>query len=927
MTLPDPSQLSGRPVLRSVRTLFLIAMAVLVVVVSVPLLIAGGYLMDALISRFSEEILTEKLDSLLTPIDLRYERLQRVGLEDSAQHRQEILQDALEEFARFRYRESGTVFVIRRDGTVLLSAVFKTPKDPGVGPFLAELANHKQGLFHYQISRGKRMAAVRYYAPWDSHVGLAVDRDELFAPRTLFISIHLLILVVVVGIAILFTMALQRFIITPIIRLTDFATRIRQGEHDATPQAGDFILELAILRNDLLAMVAALHREMQETGRQLAVIQERETELDQAVCRLRDEEERYREIFNAPSDAIFIHDAATGRIIDINRATVEMYGYSREEALLLPVEEFSAGDPPYTQDEAAAKISAAMQEGPQLFPWHAKRKSGATFWVEVALRLAEFQGQRYVIAVVRDIDARKRAEAALMAETERLAVTLRSIADGVISTDTAGCVTLLNPVAEQLSGWRQEEAMGLPLTEIFRPVDERTGAPHPIAVGQDTAAITKWGETGAVLIARDMTRHHIAVSSAPMLNPAGATIGMVIAFRDITEKLRTDQELLKVKKLEAVGVLAAGIAHDFNNILAAILGNLDLAVTQLPTDHRTAALLREATRGCLRARDLTLQLLTFAKGGAPVRETGSIAAMVRDSVTFILHGSPITCNFDIPADLWLVDADQGQLSQVIQNVVLNARQAMTEGGTLQVICRNQEDSDNGQGLPKRCVSISIGDTGPGIPPEHLPRIFEPYYTTKPEGSGLGLSICHAIVSKHDGIIEVSSPPGGGATFTILLPASDEAAPTALLTEPSSSDQAARARILIMDDEEMVREIAANMLEHLGHAVETVEGGDQAIVAYQQAIEAGQPFDLVIMDLTIPGGMGGKEAVTKLLALDPAARVVVSSGYSDDPVMAAYQKYGFAGVMPKPFLLDDLSRLLGQLLPADRSGLDHSQKTG
>ncbi len=902
--------------LRSVRSLFLLAMAVLVLLLSAPPLLAGGYLLDSLISRFGAEILTEKLEILLHPVDLRYERLQRVGLEDSEEHRQEIFQEALADFADFRYRKSGSVFVIRRDGAILLSSVFASSAAPGFPDFLQALRTHQQGLLRYKSTQGVRLAAIRYYPPWESHVGIGIDRNELFAPKTLLFSIHLLILALAIGIAALFTAVFQRYLISPLILLTDFATRVRQGDH-AAPLPGTFILELGRLRDDLLAMVASLRREMQETGRQLQVIRKREAELDQAVSRLQESEERYREIFNAPSEAIFIHDAASGRILDINRATSEMYGYSAEEARSLPVAAFSAGEAPYGQAEAQEKIVAAMTVGPQLFPWLARRKNGEAFWVEVALRLTEFRNHRYIIAVVRDIEARKRAEAALLTETERLAVTLRSIADGVITTDPAGRVTLLNPVAEKLSGWRQEEAIAQPLALVFQAVDPRSGT----AFSCPPAPPGQTAEMQLELRARGGEQRQITAQTAPLLDPEGKNQGMVIVFRDISARLRTEQELLKIKKLEAVGVLAAGIAHDFNNLLAAILGNLELAATLLPTDHQAGKLLREANRGCLRARDLTLQLLTFAKGGAPIRSLGSIAALLRDSASFTLRGSPIICHFEIPDDLWLVNADQGQLSQVIQNLVLNARQAMEDGGELFIACQNREQAPAAPGREgDRVVAISIRDTGPGIPPEQLAYIFEPYFSTKKEGSGLGLSICHSIIAKHEGSIEVASTPGTGTIFTILLPASGPGEEPAAAVAPAPEEKGGGARILVMDDEEMVRDIAGSMLAHLGHQATMVTEGDQAIAAYQEALAAGRPFDLVIMDLTIPGGMGGKEAVGRILALDPAARVVVSSGYSEDPVMADYRRYGFSGVMAKPFLLDDLIRLLRQQLsPGPASG--------
>jgi len=281
--------------LRSVRSLFLLAMAVLVLLLSAPPLLAGGYLLDSLISRFGAEILTEKLEILLHPVDLRYERLQRVGLEDSEEHRQEIFQEALADFADFRYRKSGSVFVIRRDGAILLSSVFASSAAPGFPDFLQALRTHQQGLLRYKSTQGVRLAAIRYYPPWESHVGIGIDRDELFAPKTILYSIHLLILVLAIGIAALFAAVFQRYLLSPLILLTDFATRVRQGEQAAAPLSGKFILELARLRDDLLAMVDSLRREMQETGRQLQVIRKRETELDQAVSRLQESEERYRE--------------------------------------------------------------------------------------------------------------------------------------------------------------------------------------------------------------------------------------------------------------------------------------------------------------------------------------------------------------------------------------------------------------------------------------------------------------------------------------------------------------------------------------------------------------------------------------------------------------------------------------------------------
>jgi len=898
---------------RSVRTLFLLAMTVLILVLSVPLLFSGGHLLDNIIQQLGSQILQEKLAALVSPVTLRYETLRRIGLEDSLVHREEIKDQAMASFAKFHYMKTGEVFVIRRDGTILRSHDFKYNKGMNFENFLARLAAVDQGMLDYTAAQGRQLAACQYFPPWDSYVGLTISRAELFAPSRLFFEINCLVLAVVVGIALLFTLGLQWLIIAPLIRLTDFATRVSRGDFNAEVQ-GAFILELAVLKEDIIAMVASLRQKVEESTRQLTVIRQREAELDKAFGELRESEERYREIFNAPSDAIFIHDAETGAIVDVNQAMLEMYGYSRAEALRLRAEEASANIPPYSAAEASQKIAAAVAAGPQLFVWRARKKDGTLFWVEVALRCKAFNNRQYIIAVVRDISARKEAEEALAAEKERLAVTLRSIGDGVITTDTAGRITLLNAVAETLTGWRQDEAVGRPLPEIFHIINEKTGEPgaNPVDKVIATGANVELANH-TVLIARDGARRSIADSGAPIRDKAGGSIGVVLVFRDVTEKLRTDQELLKIKKLESVGVLAAGIAHDFNNILAAILGNLDLARTLLAPGQEAAVLIEEAAAASLRARDLTQQLLTFARGGAPVRQAASIAAVIKDSTAFVLRGSEVDATFDIPDDLWLVDIDTGQMSQVIQNIIINARQAMPESGKVSITCRNlQEYANNHAGEPARFVSIAISNPGDPIPEHLLDTIFDPYFTTKKDGSGLGLAVCHSIIAKHDGRIEVSSVPGRDTTFTIVLPASQKTSVAARQVERAAG-LPTQGRILVMDDEETIRQIAQKMLRRMGHEVDTVEGGRQAIKDYQQAMTTGRRYDLVIMDLTIPGGMGGQEAIAKLHERYPTAKAIVASGYANDPVMAACQDYGFLAVIIKPFQLTDLRDMVAKIL--------------
>lgn len=522
-----------------------------------------------------------------------------------------------------------------------------------------------------------------------------------------------------------------------------------------------------------------------------------------------------------------------------------------------------------------------------------------------------------LIGVSRDITERHNAEKDLGIEKEQLAVTLRSIGDGVITTDISGKVVLLNKVAEKLTGWSNEEAAGRPLEDVFHIINEYT---REICENPVTKVISSGQIVGlanhTALVSKDGTERSIADSGAPILDAQSNTVGVVLVFRDVTEKAKTERELLKVKKLESIGVLAGGIAHDFNNILAAILGNINLAIFDENLSDKTRELLSEAEKASLRAKDLTQQLLTFSKGGEPVTETSFLDSVIKDSANFVLHGEKIGCKYYIPEDLWLVDIDKGQISQVIQNIVLNARHAMPEGGIINITCENLSSLE-GEALPYakdgKFVKICIQDNGIGIPANLVEKIFDPYFSTKQEGSGLGLAITQSIINKHHGHITVESTSGVGTTFTIYLPASEKAK-AQMKKELSKEDKVAvQAKILIMDDEAIVRNVAQKMLDKLGHEVVLSADGEEALQFYQESIDSGKPFDLVIMDLTIPGGMGGKEAVREVLKIDPNAKSIVSSGYSNDPIMANFKDYGFCSAIVKPYQLHELERVISELI--------------
>ena len=401
---------------------------------------------------------------------------------------------------------------------------------------------------------------------------------------------------------------------------------------------------------------------------------------------------------------------------------------------------------------------------------------------------------------------------------------------------------------------------------------------------------------------------------APIHSETNTVIGTVLVLRDVTEHERLEQELIRATRLESVGVLAGGIAHDFNNILTVVLGNVALASMDMEPNSAAARSLGEAQKATLRARDLTQQLLTFAKGGEPVRAAVQLQTVVREITTFTLHGSKVRPVFIIPDDLWPADVDKGQIGRVVQNLVINAVQAMPEGGTLTVALSNQPtDGLSRLALPPGdYVQIAITDSGVGIKAEYLPRIFDPYFT-KQAGSGLGLAAVYSIISKHRGVIEVESQVETGSTFRIWLPASHDlvAANAGVLTIPQKITM--KGRVLFMDDEEPIRQMAAFLLRRFGFDVVCAADGREAVAKYREAMETAQPFVLVMVDLTVPGGMGGRQAMVELRQLDPAVKAIVSSGYSSDPVLANYREHGFAGVAAKPYEMGDLARVLREVL--------------
>ncbi len=598
--------------------------------------------------------------------------------------------------------------------------------------------------------------------------------------------------------------------------------------------------------------------------------------------------------------------------IEINPRFTELTGLTREMTINKRVTEIIPGIEDDPADWIGRYGKVALFQETISFEDYSK---GLDKWFNINAYSPE---KGYFVAVFTDITQRKKVEEELAAEKEQLSVTLRSIGDGVITTDRDGKVVLMNKVAEDLTGFQENEAAGKNLNQIFRIFNGNTREPveNPVKEILNTESIINIPRS-TILISNDGSEYIIDDSGAPLRDKESNVIGVVIVFRDVSRQRKMEKEMIINQRIESIGMLAGGIAHDFNNILTSILGNISMLKLSVEINHPEYSYITDAEAAANAARDLTQQLLTFSKGGTPIKELTSIENVIMESTRFSLHGSGIAAKYDFSSDIWPINVDKGQIGQVIQNMVLNAVQAMKSNGTINIIARNERvklDLAGNQFLkPGKYVKVSVIDTGCGIPAKILPRIFDLYFTTRPTGNGLGLSICHSIIKKHGGAVTVNSEVNRGSTFNIYLPAD----PDALILDKSKPEHlkkgSGRGRILILEDERDVIKIMRNMLEILDFEAKFTDDGIDTINEYEKSMESGNPYDIVILDLTIPGGMGGKETVKKLLAIDPDIISIISSGYATGTIMSNHKQFGFKDVLVKPYTIADLSNILNKTL--------------
>lgn len=525
---------------------------------------------------------------------------------------------------------------------------------------------------------------------------------------------------------------------------------------------------------------------------------------------------------------------------------------------------------------------------------------------QVRERTVELQQLNEVLR--QDIITRTAIENELHESEEKYRQLVELLPVGVFEFDESGKFLFTNTKAREMFGYNDEDIeQGINVMSVIEE-SERERAKAAIINLLHTGITTSAIYTG---LKKNGQLFPVEIHSA-LIMYEGVIKGVRGIIIDITDKQKAAEEVLRTNKLESVGLLAGGIAHDFNNILSAILGNITLAKLKLADDSQVHSYLTESVKACERAKELTYQLLTFSKGGEPIRESARLNDIIIDSANFSLHGSKVTGDFAIPDDLYPAAIDRGQFSRVIHNIVINAVQAMPSGGKIRITAENTElEKGNYYELPEGMyVAIRIRDNGPGIAQENLKKIFDPYFTTREKGSGLGLAIVYSIVKKHAGTIALESVLGQGSCFTIIIPAT---------TLDSVENTTAEVQIdltginvLFMDDEPMLRSVAEGIFAHLGCSVTTVEEGEAAIQEYIRAASTNIPYSVVITDLTVPGKMGGVETARNLKALYPEAIIIVSSGYADDDVLARYADFGFSAVLRKPFTLEDVKKVLLQL---------------
>ena len=895
------------------------------------------YLSQSAMSNLAEKWLSTKLTDARRMASEDLAVLQKFGLDKikanvaKAQHH---AGKAIQSIAL----SGGYIWVVNDGGIVTVH-----PDARRVGARVAEekwfqeIRNNRSGESRLYGQKENLLTVYTYFAPWHWYIMASAPLSGLFGEADKMRAFVLAVALAAVVLSAIVLMILARRITAPLNILAGEAQRVGQGDHRVVPKlkCDDEIGTLSVAFNSMTRQLSrriTQERIISDISRQFIHLSS--ANIDAAILDALAKIGEYTGADRSYVGEFSMRDCRVGQTHEWCRQGVppqidNMVGLCLDDLpwLIHQLEEpgyILASDLEDLPEEAGIEKELWRRRGVQSIarvPMIYCGELRGFVGLDALARQCDWSQEEVVfLQRVAEIFCyaleRQWYQETLAGEKERLEVTLQSIGDGVITTDVEGRVTLINRVGESLTGWQRDEAAGLPIDQVFSILDGDTREKLANPIIDILKAGVHSASTGAillVLVSRDETERLVACSVAPICKHEGKIIGGVLVFRDITEKRRMQEEMLRVEKLESIGVLAGGIAHDFNNILTAIIGNVALTKSHIQPETVVFTKMGEIEKAAFRARSLTQQLLTFSKGGEPVKRPLSLDRLFHDAAMFALGGSNVGLEFNPPADLWPVEADEGQIGQVINNLVINAVQAMPDGGVILGGIKNVVLSGvSPLPLPRgRYVMLTLKDFGKGIPKEDLPRIFDPFFTTKKSGSGLGLATAYSILEKHKGYLTVDSQLGCWTVFTAYLPASDQE----VVHAPEIENGIVRGvgKVLLMDDDETILEAVGAMLLHAGYEVCYARDGREMLEYYEKALSDGEPFDVVVLDLTIPGGMGGKEAVGRLLQLDPQAKAIVSSGYSNDPVMADFETFGFRGAVSKPFRFEDLCRVVDDVL--------------
>jgi len=622
-------------------------------------------------------------------------------------------------------------------------------------------------------------------------------------------------------------------------------------------------------------------------------------------------EEQYRKIFQNSIVGMF-QTTPEGRFINLNIALAKIFGYDSPKELMSNIQNIQRQIYVNPKDRDLAHELVEKNGFLKNYEVQCSHVSGSIIWIAVNIRkVTDDQGRTlYNEGSVQDITERKRTEKALLKSEEKYRNIFTNSIEGIFQSTSDGRLISANAALANILGYTSPEELIGSITDISTQIYA-----DPTVRGRVKELLIK---NGFIKNLEVQCRHKnggllwILLNVWRVLDDQGRLLYVEGAGQNITERKRMEEEIQKAQKLESLGVLAGGIAHDFNNLLTGIFGYVDLA-RSVTREAQAIEYLEETLATIQRTRSLTLQLLTFAKGGAPVQKVMPLAPFIKETVQFALSGLNISCRFSLPENLWLCNIDKNQIGQVIDNIVINATQAMPGGGSIEVSAGNALHKEKEHPLLAEggYVKISIKDSGIGIPKEILPRIFDPFFTTKIKGHGLGLATCYSIVKRHDGCIDVDSEPGKGTVFHVYLPAATKAVLST--DEKHAATHKGSGTILVMDDEKTVRNALQKMLESLGYNVVSRNNGREAVDFYVSETGADRRFAALFFDLTVPGGMGGKEAVAEIRKFDKEILVFVVSGYADDPIMKNPVDYGFTASISKPFTIAELSEMLNKYL--------------